>query len=406
MPHQSILSRRSLLKFISSASIASIALNSYSFAKSSASKNDVDATQNDTPEIAFYAQHQAGIITPPQKHLYLLSLDLLSIDKKEIIELFKAWTKLADLKTHGGRMQDSANEMLAPNDTGDADDLDYSNLTVTFGFGASFFSKNGVDRYGIKHKAAQYLRKIPVMPNDKLNDALCDGDLCIQICAPDQQIAFHMVRNFIRIAARVATPKWLEHGFLTSPYTKTARNLFGFKDGTANNEHAMLSDEVIWAGANEPAWMQGGSYLGYRKIPMFLEIWDRVSMLDQEDTFGRKKESGASYGQEHEFDETKPEAMPDTAHIRLVRQTKQHIHRRAYSYSAGINARTGAIDAGLLFICFTRNPDQQFLPMLKVLGLKDQLNEYSVHIGSALFACPKGLREGEYLGQSLLEDLT
>jgi deferrochelatase/peroxidase EfeB len=32
--------------------------------------------------------------------------------------------------------------------------------------------------------------------------------------------------------------------------------------------------------------------------------------------------------------------------------------------------------------------------------------EYLEHTGSAVFACPPGLREGEYWGQRLLDDAT
>ena len=33
----------------------------------------------------------------------------------------------------------------------------------------------------------------------------------------------------------------------------------------------------------------------------------------------------------------------------------------------------------------------------------EYLNEYITHVGSGLFACFPGVREGEYLGQRLLE---
>ena len=88
------------------------------------------------------------------------------------------------------------------------------------------------------------------------------------------------------------------------------RVLFGFKDGTANKLHDSEEgyNTVVWAGDNEPSWMMGGTYMAYRKIRMLLEVWDRSSLQDQEDTFGRHKESGAAYGMKDEFDTANPGA--------------------------------------------------------------------------------------------------
>jgi deferrochelatase/peroxidase EfeB len=43
--------------------------------------------------------------------------------------------------------------------------------------------------------------------------------------------------------------------------------------------------------------------------------------------------------------------------------------------------------------------------MQRALAAKDRLNEYIVHNGSALFACPPGVRDGEpddFWGRALL----
>lgn len=59
--------------------------------------------------------------------------------------------------------------------------------------------------------------------------------------------------------------------------------------------------------------MKNGSYLGYRKIQMLLEVWDRSSLMDQEDTFGRHKHSGAPYGKKKEHDKVNPAKLPTDA---------------------------------------------------------------------------------------------
>jgi deferrochelatase/peroxidase EfeB len=238
-----------------------------------------------------------------------------------------------------------------------------------------------------------------------LTSKFAGGDICIQVCADDQQVAFHAVRIFIKSAIGTATLKWMKEGFMSVPDGKTPRNLFGYKDGTANinPKNKEATDRVIWCGQGEPAWLKGGTYMAYRKIRMFLEVWDRSSLKDQEDTFGRKKLSGAPYGKVHEHDEVDMAKLPTDSHVRLTHSTGQKIFRRAYSYTDGIDQKTGNVKAGLLFISFQANPDKQLIPMLRLLSRKDALNEYTKHIGSALFACPRGVRQGEYIAQSLLE---
>jgi len=365
------------------------------------------AAENGAAEdrIPMYGQHQAGIITPQQTYMYLASMRITATDRAEVIQLFRDWTKFCDLSTAGKTMRTGDNPLLPPSDTGETLDLPAANLTVTFGFGPSFFSLDGKDRFGIADKLPRYLKDIPRMPRDNLDHSMSGGDICIQVCAEDQQVAFHAIRNFIRLSTGTATMNWLQEGFISGRSGQTPRNLFGFKDGTANILHQNEAGykDVVWAGEDEPAWMQGGTYMAYRKVRMFLEMWDRSSLSDQEDTFGRHKESGAAYGANSEFDSFDSSHMPIDAHVRLAKESKQLIHRRGYSYTDGVESRTGNVSAGLLFISFQRNPEEQLVPMLKLMQSKDALNPYTSHVASGLFACPGGLREGQYIGQSIME---
>ncbi|MBP1995116.1 iron uptake transporter deferrochelatase/peroxidase subunit [Paenibacillus eucommiae] len=366
------------------------------------SSHTLDAKAEAVP---MYGEHQAGIITPQQTYMYLASFRITVSDRASLIRLFRDWTRFSDLSTAGGTMQTGDNPLLPPSDTGETLDLPAARLTVTFGFGPSFFNEGGKDRFGITAMAPLYLKDIPRMARDNLNPALSGGDVCIQVCAEDQQVAFHAIRNFTRLSTGMAALNWMEEGFISGTAGKTPRNLFGFKDGTANALHQTAAgyDEVVWAADGEPDWMKGGSYLAYRKVRMLLEMWDRSSLTDQEDTFGRSKESGAAYGKSNEFDPVDVSQMPADAHVRLAKQAGQQIHRRAYSYTGSVDPRTGNVDAGLLFISFQKNPDLQFLPMLQLMQNQDALNPYTSHVASALFACPKGLREGQYIAQNILE---
>ncbi|MCL6573432.1 MAG: Dyp-type peroxidase, partial [Bacillus sp. (in: Bacteria)] len=153
-----------------------------------------------------------------------------------------------------------------------------------------------------------------------------------------------------------------------------------------------------------------GSYLVVRRIQMFLEVWDRTTLKEQEKTIGRHRESGAPLGQKNEFEQLDLEhrneqgeyTIPADSHTRLSHgDGSQQILRRAYSYSNGIDSKTGSFDAGLLFICFQRTPSKQFIPIQNRLAKIDKLNEYTSHTGSAVFACLPGSKEGGFIGETL-----
>ena len=94
---------------------------------------------------------------------------------------------------------------------------------------------------------------------------------------------------------------------------------------------------------------------------------------------------------------------PD-AHVRLASKENLggiEILRRGYNFTDGSDG-FGHLDAGLFFIGFMRNPVTQFIPMQSQLAANDLLNEYITHTGSAVFACPPGLGDGDYWGSTLL----
>lgn len=378
--------------------------------------SDSAATKGHNDIVPFNGPHQAGITTNPQDHLYFASLEVTTDSKSELIQLFKEWTKAAALMTEGKTIGDtSSNLNLPPTDTGEAVGLSPSNLTITFGVGPSLFTKNGNDRFGLKSKQPAELVDLPKFPFDALQDEWSGGDLCIQACADDLQVAFHAVRNLIRIARGKAVIHWAQTGFqrtkLADSKKATPRNLLGFKDGTVNPNSNSDFNETVWVQKGDgPNWLVGGSYMVVRRIQMHIEVWDRSNLKDQEATFGRYRDSGAPLGKQHELDEPDFKAkdetgqfvIPETAHMRVARgDGKERILRRAYSYTAGMDAKTGTLDAGLFFICFQRRPSKQFIPMQQRLAKSDKLNEYISHQGSALFACLPGVNKGGYIGETL-----
>jgi deferrochelatase/peroxidase EfeB len=59
-------------------------------------------------------------------------------------------------------------------------------------------------------------------------------------------------------------------------------------------------------------------------------------------------------------------------------------------------------DAGLLFIAY-RDPRAGFIRTYANMAMLDALNQFTTHVGSGLFACPRGDSEGEFIGQMLFD---
>jgi deferrochelatase/peroxidase EfeB len=365
----------------------------------------------------FRGAHQAGIVTPAQDRLHFAAFDVRTDSRDELVALLQAWTEAAERMTRGegagpvGPTQGAAD--LPPDDTGEAIGLPPSGLTITFGFGPGLFT-----RFGLEGRRPEALRDLPHFPGDNLDPARSGGDLCIQACAQDPQVAVHAIRNLARIGFGTVAVRWSQLGFgrtsTTSTAQSTPRNLFGFKDGTANvkAEEAEALDDFVWVqdGDDGADWLAGGSYLVTRRINMTIEVWDRQPLADQEDFIGRAKASGAPLSGGEEL--TEPDfrmpgrdgpVIPRDAHVRIVHPTKNdgaRMLRRGYNFVDGSDA-LGGLDAGLFFIAFVRDPETQFIPLQNRMAQMDALMEYLKFTSSAIFAVPPGAGPGEYVGQAL-----
>lgn len=372
-----------------------------------------------TRPVPFRGERQAGIITEAQDRMHFCSFDVTTDKRDDVIALLKQWTQMSERMTRGEETEAGGavdgNPYAPPSDTGEALGLPASQLTLTIGFGPSFFRKDGKDRFGIADKQPAELKDLPKFPNETMDPARCGGDICVQACANDPQVAVHAIRNLARVGFGTVAVRYSQLGFgRTSSTTRdqaTPRNLFGFKDGTANlkSDQTDLLDQHVWvADGDGPAWLTGGSYLITRRIRMRIENWDRTTLLEQERVIGRQKGSGAPNGLQQEFDELDFEItdgkgnpkIDKDAHVRLA--SAEHlggieILRRGYNFTDGTDG-FGHLDAGLFFIAFVRSPEKQFIPMQRQLARKDLLNEYITHTGTAVFACPPGLREGDTSG--------
>ena len=375
----------------------------------------------------FWGAHQAGITTPAQSHTYAAAFDLVTDRRDDLIAMLRRWTSAAARMSRGQPAQSVEREAAAPApDSGEALGLPPARLTVTVGFGAGLFVKDGKDRYGLATQRPAALVDLPEFNGDELIEARTGGDLSVQACADDPQIAFHAVRQLARLAYRIANVRWAQTGFIpTVGAEQTPRNLMGFKDGTSNPSihDRPVMEKFVWVGDEGPDWMRGGSYVVLRRIRIALEHWDRMPRDFQEQAVGRHKYSGAPLGRENEFDPPDLTALdkggdpviPESAHVRLAAAASNdgaQILRRPYSYNDGVNFVTERwppwrqgmeYDAGLFFVCYQRDPRTGFIKIFDRLAKFDMLNQFVTHTGGGLFACPGGIAEGEFIGQRLFE---
>lgn len=413
---QNGVSRRNLLKLVGvgSAGVAIGASGLTGVLTAVGANPFIDDDQSAMNKINFYGKYQSGILTKGPEHVYFVSLNCVAKSKVELKEMFQLWTKQSVELMNGRFIEpNNTNTLLPPIDTGEATGLNASNLTLTFGVGPNLFMKKEL---GLQEMKPKELEDLPHFPKDQLDPQYVGGDICIQACADDPQVAFHAVRNLVRSARGKVTMRWSQAGFnsyeIKNNKKLTPRNLFAFKDGTVNPDvdNQKDLDEVVWLQPGESKnWMIGGTYLAVRRIQMHLETWDRTALSEQEATFGRHRDSGAPLGKTGEFDdmelnrrENGEPVVPAISHVHLAKQVKDRMLRRSFSYSDGINPNTGAFDAGLLFISFQKHP-KQFINIQNSFGRVDKMNEYVTHRGSALFACFPGVEKGKYLGARLFE---
>ena len=128
-----------------------------------------------------------------------------------------------------------------------------------------------------------------------------------------------------------------------------------------------------------------------RRIRLLLDTWDRLDVAGQEAVVGRDRRTNERIA-----------AAPVNSHARLAAPftAAELVLRRSYAYDAGLDPN-GLLDAGLVFICFQRDPGQQFVPIQRRLAGRDALNAFSQHTASALFACPPAPVDGSWFGAGL-----
>jgi deferrochelatase/peroxidase EfeB len=354
-----------------------------------------------TVRYPFDGEHQAGILTPRQAQAAMISLDSVAQTPTELnLSLQQLSTRIRQL-TEGASV--GVEEIDAPPpDSGILGPYDApDSLTVTLAFGPTLFDH----RYGLASKKPRHLTAMPAFALDRLDPSRTGGDLLVQICAGQRDTVVHTVRELMRVMAGTFTPRWSLDGFQaaqrnTDP-TASTRNLFAFRDGTANPEvtDEALMRELVWAAADERPFAAGGTYMVVRAIRQHVEFWDRVGMLEQEQMIGRDRVSGAPLGgtAEHENpdypSDPKGTRIPLNAHIRIAnprtaQTANQQMLRRPYNYNRGFD-EAGDQDQGMLFVAFNQDPERQFATIQRRLE-SEPMTDYITPVGGGYFFAPRG----------------
>ena len=193
----------------------------------------------------FYGAHQAGIATAQQDRLFFAATTSPRRGGTTWWRCCSDWTAAAARHDRGRRRRPGGRDQpdAPPTDTGEAigPRSGPPHPHVRLRRRASSAS-DGIDRYGLAWPAAGGARRPPgTSPATTSTRPTRGGDLCVQACSNDPQVAYHAIRNLTRIARGTAVLRWTQQGFgRTSSTTSdqvTPRNLMGFKDGT-NNIHA------------------------------------------------------------------------------------------------------------------------------------------------------------------------
>ena len=408
------VSRRSFLKGTASG-VAGTALGAGLLAEGA--RVDAEAATASGPvtraAYPFHGANQAGVLTPPpadkQAYACVAAFDCTVSNVADLVLLMYELTDRAWFLATGGTPPNlgvgqppSDSDVLGPVVPADG-------LTVTLSVGSSLFD----DRYGLASRKPLRLTTMEPFPNDFLDPAWLHGDLLIQLCANHPDVIHHAIRDICKHTSSGMQLRWKMEGYASPPRPSgTSRNLLGFKDGTANPRGNLASDLVWVDDPAEPRWAQGGSYQVVRLIRMLVEFWDRVSINEQQNMFGRRRDSGAPLDGNSEFDIPNYAAdphgyvIPLDSHIRLANpRTKatadQRIIRRSYNYDLGVD-ENGNLQAGHIFIAYQQDIQRQFETIQKRL-INEPLVDYVQPFGGGYFFALPGVQDAnDWYGQGLL----
>lgn len=358
--------------------------------------------------INYLGLHQAGVLTPEPKNATFIAFNTTANSVEQLQTVFTLLTQRIAHLTQPQIEPSINNDKMPPAESGILGTQQQpDSLTITVALGNSLFD----NRFGLNKIKPKHLSEMTSFPNDRLEQKWCGGDLLLQICANSQESVIYALRDILRHISPYSFPLWKIDGFLPArdiDNHSTPINLFGFKDGTGNApaDDNSLMNELIWItkGSQEPSWCDGGTYQAVRLIRFNLEFWDRTPLEDQENDFGRHKDSGAPIGMKNEHDDPEFEKDPHgdrilfDSHMRRAepRNPERYtakLRRRSYSYSLGLT-ETGTLDMGLVFVSFQQNLKTGFIDTQKRLN-GEPLERYIKPFGGGYYFVLPGVQSAQ-----------
>ncbi|WP_082783526.1 iron uptake transporter deferrochelatase/peroxidase subunit [Snodgrassella sp. CFCC 13594] len=408
------LSRRQGMKMLLAGGLGVASINA--LAKSSGTSAS-SCIHDYNQAVDYRGPHQAGVITPDTKEAIFMAFNLSITTADQLRQLFKTLSARIAFLTQPQSFPTQKNDKLPPPESGILGArLEPDSLTITLSLGAPLFDQ----RFGLAKKKPKKLVTMTRFPNDRLQKEWCGGDLVLQFCANSRESVIYALRDIVRHTSDQMMPVWKIDGFLPArdiDRHSTAINLFGFKDGTGNAPATdkQQMDDLVWITENnhEPDWCLGGSYQAIRLIRFNLAFWDRTPLEDQENDFGRYKDSGAPIGMKHEMDDPQMNQDPHgdrilfDSHMRRAepRNPERHVaklRRRSFSYSLGV-LPSGEIDMGLVFISYQNDLKKGFIDTQNRLN-GEPLERYIKPFGGGYYFVLPGVNSTkDYLGRALLE---
>jgi deferrochelatase/peroxidase EfeB len=161
--------------------------------------------------------------------------------------------------------------------------------SAALGLGPSFFSSDGVPRFGLGDRTPLGLRASPQVGAP---DALPAADVVLYAMTPREGHLADLLKALSRLRGRGLAGASVERGF----QRHDKRELFGNPDGLRNVPwHARYRTVFVDRGnqPDEPDWTEDGTYLAYLKIRQDFDAWAGLSDADKEQIIGRRLADGS-----------------------------------------------------------------------------------------------------------------
>jgi deferrochelatase/peroxidase EfeB len=398
------LDRRAFLRRSAALGAASLT-GAAAASEATADDATTDTTNNSlTAAVAFDGAHQPGILTAPGAQATLIALDAIAADRGTLLAGLATLSSQARILAKGYTFGVREPSEPPPDSGMLGTTIAPDRLTTTIAFGASLFD----GRYGLASRRPPGLTPMPRFADDAIDPDRAHGDVLVTIDAGQRDTVVHAVRELLRPLRGQFVVRWMLDGFTAADRGPTPhsarRNLFGFRDGSAN-PGGTERDNVLWDAV-------GGTFQVVRTIRMHTEFWDRVGLMEQQNMIGRTRDSGAPIGgdaepQDPRYDlDPRGARIPLDAHIRLANPRTaatagQRILRKSFNYHRGIDA-AGQLDQGLMFLAYNRSIQQQFEVIQNRLA-GEPMTDYVTPVGGGYFYAPRGTRGAtDWVGAALL----